>query len=139
MPSPTYLALVTAYAGNQNHTLSLRMRNLIAAIAQLIDEIPSGGGGVANHFVAQVVAGTENNILVTTGQALTELPEFGLLTFKPDFNNTAAAFVDVDGVGAIEILSPEGVSLAADSLLSTRYYTGIFSGAPVSDLILTEF
>lgn len=137
MPSTTYLNLVRAYAGNEQHTLSLRMRNLIAAIAQVIDNKLTAG---SYHYVANQVLGGANAAIINTGQNLVTLPQFSTITWQPLFENTLAYFMTIDAVAApVQVVSPQGAPLAAASLLPQRFYTGIFLGDPVTEIRLLEF
>lgn len=137
MVASVYLDLVRAYAGDGKHALSLRQRNLIVEIAQLIDGQNAGG---VIHYVAQSVGGTANLAIVNTGNNLTTVNQFSTLIWQPTVANTDRYYIQLDSLAAaIEVKSPQSVVLAANSLLPERFYRGIFLGNPVNEIRLMDF
>jgi hypothetical protein len=137
MPSTTYLGLVRAYAGVETHTLSLRMRNLLAAIATLIDTRLTAG---SYHYVANQVTGGADLGIINTGQNLTELSQFSTLFWQPLFENLGPYQLQIDSLSfPLPVTSPQGAALAPSSLLPQRFYHGIFLGDPVTEVRLMEF
>ncbi len=76
-----------------------------------------GGGGAGSVFIATVVAGTANAILLTVpGLILSSSPV--LIQFDPALNSTGATTISVNGSGAIALVSRLGIPLIGDELIA---------------------
>lgn len=73
--------------------------------------------------------GSANAYVLTTAQTIASLAEPLVLAFKANFTNTAAATINVDGLGAIEILRRDGTATQAGDIVSTGCYLVAYSGA----------
>lgn len=86
-------------------------------IAAELAGVGGGGGGAGAVFIATVVAGTANAILLTVpGLILSSSPV--LIQFDPALNNTGATTVSVNGSGAIALVSRLGLPLIGDELIA---------------------
>lgn len=71
--------------------------------------------------------GSANAYVVSTGLSLTALPSFSTFIIRPNFTNTGAATLNVDGLGA-KALSRNGQALKGGELVSGRVYTVTYDG-----------
>lgn len=103
------------------------------------------GSGISNILQLTMrnvltTGGTSNAYTITTGLSLTALASGMLFAIRPDRNNTGAATLNVDGLGAVALEDAESAALAADDLqngvAALVWYNGtefrIISGIPIN-------
>jgi len=76
---------------------------------------------------AYTTTGSSNAYIVSTALSLTSLPAFATFLIKPNFTNTGAATLNVDGLGGKNILL-NGAALASGALVSGQIYEVSYDG-----------
>ena len=75
-----------------------------------------------------VTTGTGTAYGLTLSPAPTALTAGFMVRIKPHTNNTGAATLNVNGLGAVSLKKADGSEFSADSLLATGIYTFVYDG-----------
>lgn len=102
--------------GQAPSTLNDAARELMAAVARQYSDTD---GSI-------VTGGTSNAYTLTTNNAHAALADIGLFVFRADRNNTGAATLNVDTLGAKSI-NAAGVALVADDLIADSLYIAAYN------------
>jgi hypothetical protein len=117
-----------------NNTDVLGQSNAGSANASTIDTIFSNLGGLIARFYADIgglssVAGTADAITLTTASTYQALEAGLLVAFKASADNTGAATINVDSLGAKAIRAKGDTALAAAAMLSGGLYLLLYDTA----------
>lgn len=78
---------------------------------------------------AGATTGSSNAYVATLSPALLSLTTGAQVTFVANFSNTAAATLNVNSLGAVSILRPDGTATIKNSILSGAIYTVTYNGS----------
>ena len=103
-------------------------RELMAAIKRWHTDL-SGGGGTSG--------GTVNNYTYTTSTGEAAYYDGMTFTIKPTVTNTGPSTVNVNSIGAADILLPDGTALVGGELVAGAYYILVYDSTDSGFKIVT--